>query len=400
MMKDSKTKKTIAITKLTYQKLPFYFRWLFYPVKFIYRLAHKLRIDIWIISGKEHLNTPLTIIFAGCERNKNYFAKLAFDSSYSEIHIGKKWLWNLFRIVSKGAQDYSLIVLEMDRAFYRLFNSKKSFFIPCWIGGEVDISGDISSLIKTDSHKTDIRRIKKYNMQFEVTNEQSQFDNFYNHMYLPYITNAHRNTAFPVTDSDMKKNFKNCDLLLIKKEKEYIGGVLLIYRKSVPCIWSFGVKDGNTDYLKAGVIGAQCYFAVVYLKEKGYKKMHFGGSRAFLKDGVLQYKKERGLQVMGSPRKGFLVKPLSNSAGTKGFFLRNPFIYLNKSKLIGAVFVENDQLSSEKDFEKIYKDFYIKGLSRLNIYLFGENERNIREIIPSKYLDKMSICSAERLFQK
>ena len=62
--------------------------------------------------------------------------------------------------------------------------------------------------------------------------------------------------------------------------------------------------------------------------------------------------------------------------------------------------MENDQLSSEKDFEKIYKDFYIKGLSRLNIYLFGENERNIREIIPSKFLDKMSICSAERLFQK
>src|SRR3990167_4105006 len=105
MMKDSKTKKTIAITKLTYQKLPFYFRWLFYTVKFIYRVAHKLRIDIWIISGKEHLNTPLTIIFAGCERNKNYFAKLAFDSSYSEIYFGKTRLWNLMRITNKRSQD-------------------------------------------------------------------------------------------------------------------------------------------------------------------------------------------------------------------------------------------------------------------------------------------------------
>ncbi len=393
-------KKTIAITKLTYQKFPFYIRWLFYPFKFIYRLVQKLRIDIWIISGKEHLNTPLTIIFAGCERNKNYIAKLAFDSSYSEIYFGKTWLWNLMRMTNKRFQDCSLMVLEVNKFFCRLFSSKRGFFVPCWIGGEVDISGDISSLIKTDSHKTDIRRIKKYNMQFEVTNEKSQFDNFYNHMYLPYITNAHRNTAFPMTDSDMKKNLKNCDLLLIKKEKEYIGGVLLIYKKNLPCIWSFGVKDGNTDYLKAGVIGAQCYFAVVYLKEKGYKRMHFGGARAFLKDGVLQYKKERGLQVMGSPRKGFLIKPLSNLAGTKEFFLRNPFIYLNKSKLTGAVFVENDQLSSEKDFEKIYKDFYIKGLSRLDIYLFGENERNIREIIPAKFSDRILIRSAESLFKK
>lgn len=393
---DSKLKKLKAFAKLTYQKTPFCLRWLFSKIIIIYRLIYqldyKLRINIWIISGKEPTNTPLTIIFAGTEENKNYIARLAFDDSYSEIHIGKTWKCLLTKIVNKRAQDCSLMVFEVNKAFVRLFDRKKTFFIPRWIGQERDFSADTSPFNKYE------KQINKHNLQFEVTNERRQFDIFYNNMYSPYITKVHGNHANLMSYYEMENNFKNGDLLFIKKDNEYIAGELIVYDENRPRLAGLGVKDGNTDYLKVGVMAALYLFAIKYLKQKGCKKLHFGISRAFLKDGVLQYKKRWRLQVVNDKEIGFLIKPLSMSDGVKDFFLRNPFIYFDQGKFYGAIFMENDQLRSTEDLEKVYKDYYQKGLSTLNIYLFDGNERDIRKIIPSELSEKISIYSAEGLF--
>ncbi len=55
-------------------------------------------------------------------------------------------------------------------------------------------------------------------------------------------------------------------------------------------------------------------------------------------------------------------------------------------------------MRSKEDLEEVYKDYYQKGLSTLNIYLFDGNERDIRKIIPSELSEKISIYSAEGLF--
>lgn len=395
-MKDSKLKKLIAFAKLTYQKNHFCLRWLFSPIIIIYRLIYqfnyKLRSTVWIISGNNPSKTPLTIIFAGEDQNKNYIARLAFDDSYSEKFIGRTWKWNLTRIVNKRAQDCSLMVFEVDEAFPGIFDSKKTFFIPRWIGQETDISPDNSWLIKYKN------QVNKYNLQYEVTNERYQFDKFYNDMYLPYITKAHGNNAVVASYYEKEKCFKNGDLLFIKKDKEFIGGELIVYEKNGPRLAGLGVKDGNTDYLKVGVMVAIYYFAIKYLKQKGYKKLHFGSARAFLNDGALRYKKRWRLQIVKDKDIGFLVKPLSMTVGVKDFFLRNPFIYLDQGKFYGAIFMENDQLHSKEDLEKVYKDHYQKGLSKLNIFLFGDNEKDIRKIIPSELSERISIYSAESIF--
>ena len=95
----------------------------------------------------------------------------------------------------------------------------------------------------------------------------------------------------------------------------------------------------------------------------------------------------------------FLIKPLCRSNGVKEFFLRNPFIYLDQDVFCGAIFLEKDQLRSRADLEKIYKDYYKEGLSKVNIYLYGNDERNMGNLIPPGLYKKISICSAESLFR-
>lgn len=393
----SQSKKLLAFAKRTYQRSPFCFRWLFSSIviiyRLIYRLNYKLRINVWILSGTESAKVPLTIIFAGTAHNKEYFAKLAFNNFYTEKYLGKAWRWNLMKRINKMARDCSLMVLEVNTAFYQAFGDKKSFFIPRWIGQEADIS------VNTSSFNRHEKQINKHNLRFEVTNDRNQFDKFYQDMYVPYITKVFGNTAILMSYYEMEKNFKNGILLLVKRDEEFIAGEIIVYEKNGPRLAGLGIKTGNMDYLKTEVMLAIYFFAIKYLRQEGYNKLHFGSSRAFLKDGVLQYKKRWRLQVVDDKNIGFLIKPLCGSDGVKEFFLKNPFIYLDQGVFCGAIFLRKDQLHSRADLEKIYKDYYEEGLSKVKVYLYGNGEKIMGDLIPPELHKKMSICSAESLFQ-
>ncbi len=385
--------------KSIYHKIPNRRRFIFSPFKLMIRLVNIIKRDIWIIKGGETASKQkLDIIYAGTEENKNFLINLFFDGSSRETYIGKIWLWNIPKVVKGNDNGCSLMIIELTKSFRIFFDKKKSFYIPCWILGEVDVSANISSFIKNKSLASDLRRIRKNNLNFELTNELSQFNNFYHNMYVPHITKVHGNVVVLMEYDFMRGKFRNCDLLLVKKGKDYIAGMLLAYTKQEVRLWSLGVKDGNPDYVKGGAIGALFYFAVNYLHEKGYKTVNFGATRAFLRDGVLQYKKKWGLKIVGTFKKGFLIKPLSKTSGLKEFLLNNPFIYMDKEGFNSAVFVEDNQSLSKSDIEKLYKDYYLNGISKLFIYRFGEDNSKRQVIVPPEFSDRITIRSAESIF--
>jgi len=392
-------KKLLASSKMIYHKTPFYLRLIFWPIEKVFWFVNVLKLNLWIITGEEiSSKQELAIIYAGIEENKHLMIKLAFNNSYRENYLGKIWLWKIPQKVKEKGHDCSLIITEIPWSFRLLFAKKKCFYIPCWIDGEVDTS----SPIKSDSLKTDMRRIRKNKLQFEVTNALNQLHNFYYNMHLPYVTTTFGKGAsifnYDYIKSEFGKRGRYNDLLLIKKEEEYIAGILLGYTKNGIYLHDIGVKDGKFDYVKEGVLGALNYFPIIYSKEKGYKRVNFGLSRAFLKDGVLQFKKKRGMQIVDTSKKYFLIKILSKTAGVKGFFLNNPFIYMDKEKFNGAIFMGNDQSLSQEDFKRIYKDYYIKGISKLFIYRFGKIDSKMQKTVPVEFSDKITICSAECLF--
>jgi hypothetical protein len=127
--------------------------------------------------------------------------------------------------------------------------------------------------------------------------------------------------------------------------------------------------------------------------------LHLGGSRAFLRDGVLQFKKKRGLRVVGNSNRGFLIRPLSASAGLKGFLLRNPFIYIDQGKLHGAVFVENHDDCCNKSLEQYRKSFSLSGISMLNVYQFKKHRSGMGMTISPSLSDKIAVRSINPSFR-
>jgi hypothetical protein len=103
--------------------------------------------------------------------------------------------------------------------------------------------------------------------------------------------------------------------------------------------------------------------------------------------------------LSSTSKEGFLFKPLSPSNGLKEFLLRNPFIYARQGGLYAAIFVEEDEVCScDKSLEILYKNSYLDGLSRINIYPFKVNEINSKRGVPSAFSDKITILSVDHIF--
>jgi hypothetical protein len=399
--KTGKIKETFVYARTIYFALPLFIRLLFRPVEKIYTLLSVLRLDFWILQGNEVASKQsLDILYAGTEENRHFLTTLAFDGSFTEEYVGKAWLWNIPKMFKDKVHRDCILVAEVPKTFCKLFVKRNYLYIPSWVDGEVDAF----SAVKSDSLLTDLRRIKKSKLSFEVTNALNQFHNFYFNMHLPYITEAFGNRAVILSYDFMKSKFGKHglynDLLLIKREEEYIAGMLMGYSKKGVYLHPLGVKDGNFDYVKEGAIGALFYFPLIYSKEKGYPKVNFGLTRAFLKDGVFQFKKKRRMHITGTSQMGFALKPLSMSEAVKGFFLNNPFLYMDEMGFEGALFIENDKSLSEGDFERIYKDYYLPGMSKLFIYRFGKVSDKTQEVVPCDFVDSIRLGSAETLFEK
>ncbi len=391
----------LDIAKNTYHKTPGSLQFIYWPLKILDKRINKLRYEIWILRGEEiSSKLQMGIIYAftgGSRENMNFLINLAFGNSCKEHYVGKSWLWKIKRTMKKKGRDCSLTVLEAPKSLRRLLGMN-SLYIPGWLFGQVDIA-DESSLFKKKSLKSDLSKIRKNDLRFEVRNEMDQFDNFYHNMYLPYITKSHDKRAI-IHDYDfLLKEFKKCDLVLIKKEQIYIAGCLIYYEEKEPRFLSLGVKDADTAYVDDGAIGALYYFSVKYLKERGHKKINFGLSRPFLGDGVLRYKKKWGLQIVRADKIGFMIEPLDQTKAIKGFLFNNPFVFVEKNEFHGAVFVKNEQSLTGEYFKRIYKDYYVPGMSYLNIYCDGVVNHDLPDEVPPELRDTVKICSAENLFK-
>ena len=398
-------KKLLLTGEGFYHKILSCLRWIFSPFRRIGTLFNILKPNVWIISGDEiSSREKLVIIYAGREKDKNFLVKLAFDEAFEEKYMGKVWLWKIHEIAKGDSYDCSLMIVEVPRFFRSLLGKRNCFYIPSWVTGGIDISVDNPSLFKqrNTSLKSDLSKIRRNKLRFEVTKDLSRLHDFYCNMYRPYVNKAHGDSAVEMSYEYVKSKFTRSDLindlLLIKQGDEYRAGVLLSSRGDWARLWFLGVKDGNLNYVRDGAIGALFYFSIQYLSENNVTRIDFGASRPFLKDGVLRFKRKWNQRISREKRMVFLFKPLSLTGGVKGFFLNNPFIYEERTGLNGAIFVANDQSLSKSDFTRIYKDFYLNGLSKLVIYQFGRTDREMLTIVPSELSEKITVRSAESIF--
>jgi hypothetical protein len=367
-------KNYMNIVKKVYRNTPTVFRFVFWPAENVLRFLKYLRIDQWVLSGKEKTRQQqLNILYAGVTVNKNYVAELAFGNNWQEEYLGKVWLWRVW-LRTRQKNNIGLKVVEVPKTLRWALQRQKSFYVPCWVRGEIDIPADISLFVRRNpSLASNVNKIIRNRLSFEVTCGAPIFQEFFDTMYLPYISKIHGNRAVFENFEDLKQRFGKCNILLIEKDGKKIAGMLFQRTKQAVRLLVLGVKDGNLDYVRDGALLASYYFSIQHAQESGCKRVILGGSRAFLEDGILQHKKKWNYRITKYVGTGFLLELVSVTDSTKSFLMNNPFIFDEGANLMGAVFSDDNRPVDEKDLFRLARKYDFVGISNLVFYRFTES---------------------------
>jgi hypothetical protein len=292
---------------------------------------------------------------------------LMFADGYRQRCIGRFWLWNLPKVIQRKGVDNSIAVLEVADSQRRFLCGEDYFYIPMWVQGDVDLPRDKAALRRVNG---DLRRIRRHALEFEVTSDPQKFNDFYHHMYLPYITATFGDCAGITPYRHEKYFFNTGELILIKNQEGSIAGQVIQYAENGPILRDVGVRDGNRAYVKQGAACALYHFGFQHLESKGHKGAWLGWSRPWLNDGVLRFKRKWAQQISDAYSCGseFALRILSPSPATSAFLCNNPFLFNRDGLLYGAVFVSADPPLTSESIRRIDKDFFHPGMTRLFVF--------------------------------
>jgi hypothetical protein len=218
--------------------------------------------------------------------------------------------------------------------------------------------------------KSDVKRIKKYDFTYEVSNDPKKLHFFYNNMFLPYISKRHENEIEPFYFSYIKNLLIRTSVLLIKDKDKYIAGGLIDSKKNFATLPSMGILNGNIGYVVQGAAIALYYYHIISAKEMGLDLLDFGDSRGFVNDGGFQYKKKWGMKAnLSKYHFGIFGLKIQNlSKGTLSLIEHNPFFIIDDEKYLKMmVFIDTDNQIKSQDIYNFHKRYYTPGIKELVI---------------------------------
>jgi len=352
------------------------------------------REQVWLLEGLERdSEQPLSMLFAGGRDNRNYMAHLLFGESWHEKHGTRVWKHRLFQHARNPRGGHDLAVLHLQEGKAPATDVAAGVFqLPCWVGGEKDLLTAADFARRSKHIQSDVRRIRKNRLGYRVTREPAEFDRFYKTMYLPHIQRLFGDRAFIMQYEEMRAAIPDCELFLITQDDQDIAGGILVYDGSDRVRgWSLGVLDGDDRWVRAGALAAFEHLQTGYLLDKGFTRLHRGGSRPFLNDGALCFKKNRGMVLTDQSPQRFILVPLSDRAGVRSFLEHNPFIYAERDALKGAVFV--DQPPDSEAAARLHHDWHLAGLDGLTLFCLNAGQQGALRIQACGRIDSAGVLN-------
>jgi hypothetical protein len=351
---------------MLHARIPRRWSWALRPLEFCYSVYDALRPRFWVVQAQAcGPDTPATILCSARGRERRYLLGQLFGGACQETYIGRTWLWDTARLLAGKGAGCCLAVIITRQPYRRFLGPGKWLYVPTWVAGELDIPL-APDVLRAETVRSDLRRMHRNALTFEVTRDLPSLDDFYHHMYMPYISQVHGASAVVMSYETMKAQFRKCELLLVKKQGLAIAGALILHARTGTRLWCLGVREPSGQFIADGAISAVYHFAGQYLQNKGLHRMGLGLSRAFLRDGVLRYKKKLGMRLVDAASEYFAFHVPRDTPAARTLLKNTPWIFEENGSLYGAVFVENGQTPlTEQDFRRLHREFFLEGLARV-----------------------------------
>lgn len=339
------------------------------------RLREKRFLDMHTLADLKFVKTEgLKIAFICSDKPDQTIINTIYPDGHIINKIKRFHKNNLLLEADKisGGMDAVIIDCPFDWLRRKFSKSENMIFMPKWVNQKNYLFTSFSDFKKTCTKSknrtayTDIKKIAKYSYDYIFTKDRKMLQFFYENMYLPYAKNRYKDAALIKSFGSIKESFEKGGLLFVRDKDRYLSGVVIKLVDHVMEGVSFGILNGDSGLIKSGALIALYHSYFKFAEKNGIKAIDFGLSRSFLHDGVLRYKAKWNAEIEFDKKKSsvFAIKFRNISPSLKRFLISNPFMAIEKNKLVGNIFVDSQETL---DRDEVIRPHSINGLSEYKV---------------------------------
>lgn len=326
-------------------------------------------------------------LFEGYRENSDEYVKLCYIGS---ILRGKEFICQLYGHVpdrkvignclsihvKKRFEKYytasDVIMIETNRLLLTKLLRDGFFPIPEWVEFERPVIKDEKLRYSgaTKSLKSDLSRIKKTRYCISVSNNLSDFDNFYETMYLPFVKQRYGENGILKSRTRLKRDFLSGFLMFVCDAEKPIAGAIVLPEKYVVRETTIGIAYGSGSALRSGVTGILDYHIHEWAANHGKKVMNVGHTRALPTDGVFFNKRKWMMRVVPDQDGVNNIAVKFNGTARKASSLIHPFPFIFQTKTGLTLLCSLDQgvPATANQLKSLHHCYWTEGLQSMVVF--------------------------------
>jgi hypothetical protein len=377
------TNLLVGLLRGIHRSVPLSIRKRYYPflARWHERLI-RLGLDVYfppvfIFSGRApKTGRPLAFAYAGTDEiAQEYWARLALADGFTRSSVGRRRSRYVSKRIREAHPECAFVLVEHTDPLLPALLKEPGFRIPLWMDMEV-VLPNLSQGGWGHQRRDIARRIRKYGLSYELSKDSSHFQDFLRDMHLPYITERFEEGALQPDADYLSKVLSKGELILVRQGNETVGGCLFEYFPKMVWMRKLGVRGGDWEYVKQGVVGALYYFLMKEMEPRGYEKIYLGGTRPFLNDGVTRFKSSLNARLVPKAKAAgpvaLWLSVLDDSPALDEFLISNPFVHFPQpDKPYRAVFTRPEGEGWYEQLEKTLRVSDCRGLVETTVFVLG-----------------------------
>lgn len=327
-------------------------------------------------SPRDSDSSEATLLVAGRLPQVNYLPG-RFFKAWHRSEIATFPLWQLREALSERRASADLIVARVDRLSSRAMFRGNWLRVPDWVGCSAPSSDPEKLARGSHSLKQDLRVAARNGMTSTITNSPSDFDAFYQSMYLPYVNGRYGELTSARSEAELREIFESGGILWVHHGDRREAGALFGVEGKTLQFAALAAADETRTTARLGSMSAAYAHLMSHALRLGCTRMGMGNCRPSPEDGILRYKLKWGAGLNRRQRPSFVLHIGWDhlSAAALAFLAANPLFFYDHDGLSALRVILGPAPATPPQIQAAHRATWVPGMRRLYLACAAGFER-------------------------
>lgn len=313
---------------------------------------------------------PVVILYVGRRKNLSYLLSMLFDE-YSIRESIQSTLLTFRRHMRRMSAQADVEIVDIGWPYHGLVNRRGTYLeLPDWVSMAVDLQDSWENVVDNFRHtarNNDLRLIRRNAYRCASSRDRETIERFYSDMYLPFVESRHAADAIVTARRIILRRAQQGSLLQVLKGDDIVAAGVVYPEGDVLYFLWMGMPRRYIDNPPEAAVSALYFYGLRHAFCQGLRAVDFMGSRAFLADGALRFKRKWGALIDDSfSPSSILIRPKDGNRNAAQFCHDVPML-VRRGDILEALLLRFGDAVDEAKFEEIEARFGCAGIDRMTV---------------------------------